>query len=55
MSDAAPQPFTIHVPDEVLEDLDRRLVNVRCRPDQAPGEAWTFGIPVEVMTQVVAH
>ena len=54
MPDATPQPFTIHVPDEVLDDLDRRLANVRW-PDQAPGEAWTFGIPVEVMRQVVSH
>jgi len=48
------EPFTVHVDDDVLADLDRRLEHARL-PDQAPGEAWTFGIPVEVMQEVTDH
>ncbi|MSW46387.1 MAG: epoxide hydrolase, partial [Actinobacteria bacterium] len=40
-----PQPFTIAIPDEVIEDLHRRLDHARW-PDQAPGEPWSLGIPV---------
>ncbi|MCD9624385.1 epoxide hydrolase family protein [Rhabdothermincola salaria] len=49
-----PQPFTIAVPDEVLEDLHRRLDNARW-PDQAPGEPWSFGIPVTEVQTAVDH
>ena len=49
-----PQPFTIAVPDEVLEDLHRRLDHARW-PDQAPGEPWSFGIPVTEVQTAVDH
>ena len=49
-----PQPFTIAVPDEVLEDLHRRLDHARW-PDQAPGEPWSFGIPVTEVQAAVDH
>ena len=49
-----PQPFTIAVPDEVLEDLRRRLEHARW-PDQAPGDPWSLGIPVAEVQAVVAH
>ena len=38
----AAQPFTIHVPDEVLADLRARLARVRW-PDEAPGAGWRYG------------
>ena len=50
----APEPFTIHVPDAVLDDLHRRLDATRW-PDQAPGEAWSLGIPVDVVRTAVDH
>jgi pimeloyl-ACP methyl ester carboxylesterase len=50
----APQPFTISIPDSVLEDLNRRLDNVRW-PDQAPGEPWSLGIPVSEVKAAVAY
>lgn len=48
------EPFTIHVDDTVLDDLQHRLENVRW-PDQAPGEPWQLGIPLDVVKEVVAH
>ena len=35
--------FTLHVPDEQLADLRRRLAAIRF-PDQAPGPAWAAGV-----------
>ena len=50
----APEPFTIAVPDDVLDDLRRRLDATRW-PDQAPGEPWSLGIPVDVVKEAVDH
>ena len=50
----SPEPYTIHVEDEVLDDLRTRLERTRW-PEESPGEAWTFGIPVELVQQGVAH
>jgi len=38
----AVRPFTIHVPESVLDDLDERLARTRL-PDQIPGTGWTLG------------
>ncbi len=51
---ASPEPFTVAVDDATLDDLKRRLDMVRL-PDQAPGEPWTFGIPVDVVRDVLDH
>ena len=51
---ATPEPYTVHVADSVLDDLNRRLDAARL-PDQAPGEPWGLGIPVEVVAEVVDH
>ncbi len=50
----SPEPFTIHVDDDVLDDLHRRLDSTRW-PDQAPGEPWSLGIPVDVVREAVDH
>lgn len=49
-----PTPYTIAVPDEVLDDLHRRLDHARW-PDQSPGEPWSFGIPVREVQAAVDH
>lgn len=36
------QPFTIQIPDAVLEDLQRRLAATRW-PGEIPGSAWDYG------------
>ena len=51
---AKPDPFTIHVDDADLADLKRRLDCARL-PDQAPGEAWELGIPVDVVREVLDY
>jgi pimeloyl-ACP methyl ester carboxylesterase len=48
------RPFTITVPDDDLDDLRRRLAHARW-PDEAPGEPWSFGIPVTEVKAAVAH
>jgi len=48
------EPFTIAVPDDVVADLHRRLDHARW-PDQAPGEPWSFGIPVGEVRAAVEH
>jgi pimeloyl-ACP methyl ester carboxylesterase len=50
----APEPFTVHVDDTVLDDLQYRLAHARF-PDQAPGEPWGLGIPVDVVRAAVDH
>jgi microsomal epoxide hydrolase len=37
-----PRPFTVHVPDGVLQDLRERLARTRW-PDEAPGTGWCHG------------
>ena len=36
------RPFTIHVPDDVLDDLRRRLDHTRF-PNEIPGTGWDYG------------
>lgn len=50
----APESFTIAVPDDVLDDLHRRLDHTRW-PDQAPGVPWELGIPVGVVRDAIDH
>jgi pimeloyl-ACP methyl ester carboxylesterase len=52
---ARPQPFRLHVPDEVLEDLRRRLEHVRW-PDEPPrGEPWQFGTDLAYLQELVRY
>ena len=39
---SGPVPFVVHVTDEVLDDLRRRLTDTRW-PDEAPGAPWSQG------------
>jgi Epoxide hydrolase N terminus len=40
------RPFTIHVPDDVLDDLRWRLGQTRF-PDAIPGSGWDYGSNLE--------
>jgi len=42
------RPFEIHVPDDVLDDLRRRL-DATVLPEQSPGPDWSRGIPPRVL------
>jgi microsomal epoxide hydrolase len=49
-----PQPFTIHVGDDVLDDLRTRLRRVRW-PDQVPGGGWLYGTDLGYLKALVAY
>jgi len=51
---SAARPFQLHVPDEAIADLRERLARTRW-PDQAPGEPWAYGTPVDDLQRLVAH
>jgi microsomal epoxide hydrolase len=48
------RPFTIHVPDDVLDDLRRRLDHTRF-PDAIPGSGWDYGSNLEYLTALVHY
>jgi Epoxide hydrolase N terminus len=49
-----PQPFRLHVPDDMLQDLRERLARVRW-PDEPPGSPWSTGSSVAYMQDLVAY
>jgi microsomal epoxide hydrolase len=51
---AAIEPFAIHVDDEVLGDLRARLGQTRF-PDQLDGTGWKYGIPTELVRDLVGY
>jgi pimeloyl-ACP methyl ester carboxylesterase len=51
---AAIEPFILSIPDEVLEDLKRRLAATRW-PEDAPLEPWRQGVPVADMKRLRDH
>jgi microsomal epoxide hydrolase len=48
------RPYTLHIPDEVLADLRRRLEHVRW-PDEIPGGGWSYGTDLAYMKELVAY
>jgi pimeloyl-ACP methyl ester carboxylesterase len=51
---AIPEPFTIHIPDETLRDLQARLRRTRF-PDQIPGTGWDYGTDTQYLKELVAY
>jgi microsomal epoxide hydrolase len=49
-----PRPFTIHVPDEALDDLRVRLERIRW-PDENPGDGWQYGSDLAYMKTLAAY
>ncbi len=47
-------PFTIHVPDDVLSDLQTRVRNTRW-PDRAPSTAWGQGTDLEYLKSLLSY
>lgn len=47
-------PFTIHIADEVLEDLRSRLRNTRW-PDEVADAGWDLGMPLSYLKEVCAY
>ncbi|QYK40329.1 MAG: epoxide hydrolase [Paracoccaceae bacterium] len=54
VSAMAARPFTIAVPDAVLEDLETRLRLTRW-PDRIEGAAWDYGIDTDRLRPLVEH
>ncbi len=48
------EPFTIHVDDDVLADLRRRLERTRW-PDQIPGTGWDYGTDRAYLEELVRY
>jgi microsomal epoxide hydrolase len=49
-----PEPYRIHVPDEVLKDLKARLRNTRW-PDQIEGTGWEYGTDTQYLKTLVSY
>jgi microsomal epoxide hydrolase len=49
-----PEPFTVHVPETVLEDLQNRLSHVRW-PGAIPDSSWDYGSNLEYMQALVEY
>jgi epoxide hydrolase len=48
------RPFTVDIPQELLDDLQERLTRTRY-PTEAPGDDWTYGTPVAYLRDMVAY
>ena len=51
---AKPVPFTLHVDDDAIADLQDRLARTRF-PDQAPGAPWAYGSDVGYLRDLVEY
>ena len=49
-----PEPFEIHIGDNVLDDLRRRLDATRW-PDELPGTGWDYGSNMDYMKELVDY
>src|SRR3954469_19309688 len=48
------QPYTVEVPDTVLDDLRDRVRRTRW-PDPAPGEPWSQGTDLDYLRDLLAY
>lgn len=53
-NDAAVVPFVIHVPDDVLKDLNTRLARARF-PDELEGAGWDYGMSLGYLKGLVEY
>ncbi len=49
-----PEPFSVHIDDEVLEDLRNRLAATRW-PNELPGTGWDYGSNLDYMKELVDY
>ena len=50
----AAEPFTINIPDSVLDDLKARLERTRW-PDELPGTEWDYGTNMTYLKELVEY
>jgi pimeloyl-ACP methyl ester carboxylesterase len=53
-TDGSPRTFTLHVHDDVIEDLRQRLDRVKW-PDEVAGSDWRYGTSLDYLQQLVRH
>jgi len=53
-SDSDPRPFRVEIPQGDLDDLRRRLGQIR-RPDELPGVDWSYGVPAGYVRELVEY
>ena len=49
-----PEPFSVHIDDEVLEDLRNRLAATRW-PNELPGTGWDYGSNLDYLKELVDY
>ena len=49
-----PEPFSVHIDDEVLDDLRNRLAATRW-PNELPGTGWDYGSNLDYMKELVDY
>ena len=54
MGDKAVMPFKITIPDEAIDDLNRRLSSTRL-PDQLEGVSWEYGTELGALSDLIAY
>ena len=47
-----PEPFRLHVADDVLDDLRERLSRTRL-PDEIPDSGWRYGTNLDFMRRLL--
>src|SRR5256885_12053918 len=48
------QPFTVHIAQSVLDDLQNRLAQTRW-PNEIPGAGWSYGAPSSYVKRLVDY
>ena len=51
---SSPKPFTLHVPDAAIADLNERLARTRW-PDEPPARPWSTGTSLSYMQALVEY
>jgi epoxide hydrolase len=54
IDDTKVRPFQLHVPDSVIEDLNRRLADTKW-PDQLPGTDWEYGADIKQVRDLAVY
>jgi pimeloyl-ACP methyl ester carboxylesterase len=54
LASSTPEPFRMHVPDDVLDDLRARLAHTRW-PDEIEDSNWRYGSDLGYMRRLVEH
>lgn len=54
MESVSPKPYQIHIDDDILSDLKKRLEHTRW-PDEVPNAGWTYGTNLTYLKDLVTY